>query len=110
MRLKAVHKVRHGAAFDVLFAVARPFLKKKLFERIRLHGYKFNDLHKEIAPEVLPEEYGGQAPPLDFEGFWKHLESYDDDYRKDSSYGYCRKQNAGDFATQAEIEDELTFF
>ncbi|KAH9369067.1 hypothetical protein HPB48_002587 [Haemaphysalis longicornis] len=76
--------------------------------QLRLHGVKFDNLHKEISPDVLPKEYGGQAPPLDFDGFWKGLESHDDDYRKDSSYGYTRRHDM-DFATEAEIEDELSF-
>lgn len=108
MRLKVAHVVRHGAAFDMLFALVRPFLKKKFVERIRLHGDKFDDLHKEIYPSVLPQEYGGQAPPLDFDGFWRDFESHDDDYREDSSYGYLTKSDI-DFATEAEIEEELSF-
>ncbi|XP_077563685.1 alpha-tocopherol transfer protein-like [Haemaphysalis longicornis] len=108
MRLKVAHNVRQGPAFDMLFALVRLLLKKKFVERLRLHGVKFDDLHKDLSPDVLPKEYGGQAPPLDFDGFWKGLESHDDDYRKDSSYGYTRRHDM-DFATEAEIEDELSF-
>ncbi|XP_050034694.1 alpha-tocopherol transfer protein-like [Dermacentor andersoni] len=108
MRLKAMHNVKQGLAFDTFFTLIRPFLKAKLAQRFILYGEKFEDLHKEIPPKVLPEEYGGQAPPVDFEGFWNDLESYDDEYRENNSYGYT-KTTKEDFATEAEIESQLTF-
>ncbi|KAH6930564.1 hypothetical protein HPB50_014730 [Hyalomma asiaticum] len=108
MRLKALHGVNQGKAFDVLLAIVRPFMKAKLLQRITLHGRNFGELHKEIPPKILPEEYGGQAPPVDFEGFWNELEGYDNEYQEENGYGYTRTKN-GDFATEAEIENELTF-
>ncbi|KAK8775046.1 hypothetical protein V5799_010420 [Amblyomma americanum] len=108
MRLKAMHHVRQSVGFDMFFTLVRPFLKTKLAERFRLFGEKYEDLHKEIPAKVLPEEYGGHAPAFDFEGFWSDLEAYDDEYRENNSYGYVRANN-GDFATDAEIEKELTF-
>ncbi|KAL3224609.1 hypothetical protein MRX96_026408 [Rhipicephalus microplus] len=59
VRLKVAHNVRQSYAFDVFHALVRPFIKQKLAERIRLHGYNFENLHKEISPMALPEEYGG---------------------------------------------------
>ncbi|KAH6930572.1 hypothetical protein HPB50_014738 [Hyalomma asiaticum] len=38
MRLKAMYAVREGAAFDVLFTLIKPFLKKKLAGRVRPSG------------------------------------------------------------------------
>ncbi|KAL3224608.1 hypothetical protein MRX96_026407 [Rhipicephalus microplus] len=108
MRLKAVYSVKQGLAFDTFFTMIRPFLKAKLVQRFILIGDKFEELHKEIPAKILPEEYGGQAPPLDFESFWNELEGCDDEYRENSSYGYARTSN-GDFATIAEIEHQLTF-
>ncbi|KAH7952467.1 alpha-tocopherol transfer protein-like [Rhipicephalus sanguineus] len=108
MRLEAVHTVRQGVAFDMFFTLIKPFLKSKLVQRFRLYGEKFEDLYKEIPPSVLPEEYGGQAPPPDFDGFWGELEGCEDEYRENSSYGYVRRQD-DNFATDAEIEDEVTF-
>lgn len=85
-------------------------LIRRAFEYLQfiLIGDKFEELHKEIPAKILPEEYGGQAPPLDFESFWNELEGCDDEYRENSSYGYARTSN-GDFATIAEIEHQLTF-
>lgn len=108
MRLKAVPTVNQGTAFDIFFTLIKPFMKTKLVERFHLYGQKFDELHKEIPASLLPEEYGGQAPSADFEGFWSHLETKADEYREDSAYGYVREHDRG-FATDAEIEEELTF-
>lgn len=108
MRLKAMHCVKQGLAFDTFFTIIRPFLKAKLVQRFFLNGENFEELHKEIPPKILPEEYGGQAPPVDFEGFWNEMDGYDDEYQENSRYGYTGNCN-GDFATVAEIENELTF-
>ncbi|KAL1422160.1 hypothetical protein MTO96_022374 [Rhipicephalus appendiculatus] len=91
MRLEAIHTVRQGVAFDMFFTLIKPFLKSKLIQRFRLYGEKFEDLHKEIPPSVLPEEYGGRGPPPDFDGFWGELEKHEDEYRENGSYGYVRK-------------------
>ncbi|KAH6930563.1 hypothetical protein HPB50_014729 [Hyalomma asiaticum] len=108
MRLKAMHCVKQGLAFDTFFTIIRPFLKAKLVQRFILNGENFEELHKDIPPKILPEEYGGQAPPIDFEGFWNELDGYEDEYQENSRYGYTRNCN-GDFATVAEIENQLTF-
>ncbi|KAH7946142.1 hypothetical protein HPB49_020622 [Dermacentor silvarum] len=108
MRLEAVHTVRQGVAFDMFFTLIKPFLKTKLIQRFRLYGEKFEALHKEVPPQILPEEYGGQAPPPDFDGFWSELERREDEYRENSSYGYVRRRDEN-FATDAEIENEATF-
>ncbi|XP_049525425.1 alpha-tocopherol transfer protein-like isoform X2 [Dermacentor silvarum] len=76
--------------------------------QIRLYGEKFDELHREISPDNLPEEYGGRAPPLDFEGYWKGLDKCEEDYRLDNSYGYIRTTR-GNFATEAEMEEAVTF-
>lgn len=108
IRLKAMYVVRHGAAFDMFFAIIKPFMKAKIIQRIRLYGEKFDELHREISPDNLPEEYGGRAPPLDFEGYWKGLDKCEEDYRLDNSYGYIRTTK-GNFATEAEMEEAVTF-
>ncbi|KAL1476069.1 hypothetical protein MTO96_036799 [Rhipicephalus appendiculatus] len=108
MRMKAMYALREGLAFDMLYALIKPFLKKKMTERFHPYGYDFKELHKHISPHILPEEYGGDAPPLDFDGFWKKLEAYEDDYKEDGSYGFVTIHD-NNFATDAEIENEVTF-
>ncbi|XP_077483823.1 alpha-tocopherol transfer protein-like isoform X2 [Amblyomma americanum] len=109
IRLKAMYAVRHGAAFDVFFAITKPFMKAKIIQRVRLFGERFEELHKEIPPQVLPAEYGGHGPPLDFDGFWSDLVNCEEaEYQEDNAYGYVRTSN-GDFATTEEMENEATF-
>ncbi|KAL1123714.1 hypothetical protein AAG570_001487 [Ranatra chinensis] len=59
LRVKAVHVLNQPFYFSALYAVFRPFLKKKLRKRIYLHGSDMSSLHKHIAPENLPVEWGG---------------------------------------------------
>ncbi|XP_054926884.1 clavesin-2-like isoform X1 [Dermacentor andersoni] len=107
MRMKAMYAVREGFAFDMVYALVRPFLKKKLADRFHPYGENFEELHKHIDPHVLPKEYGGDAPPLDFNEFWSKLEVNYDDYKEDRKYGYITNNQS--FATDAEIEKEVTF-
>ncbi|KAL1482204.1 hypothetical protein MTO96_033959 [Rhipicephalus appendiculatus] len=80
MRMKAAHIVRQHYAFDMLFAIIRPFIKAKLAERVHLHGANFEKLHEHISPVNLPAQYGGQGPPLDHDEFWKQVDDEEGDF------------------------------
>ncbi|KAK8766526.1 hypothetical protein V5799_006691 [Amblyomma americanum] len=108
-RLKMVHVVRQAHAFDVLYAIMKPFLKSKLAGRFRFHGHNFESLHKEISPENLPQQLGGLGPPLDYDGFWNEMNKLEKTFEAENRYGYSNKYN-GDFATNDEIEKDLDFF
>ena len=43
----------------------KPFLKKKMKERLHFHGYDYTAFHKVIDPEHLPESMGGNLPEVD---------------------------------------------
>ncbi|XP_075214786.1 alpha-tocopherol transfer protein-like [Lycorma delicatula] len=60
LRVKAVHVVNQPFYFNAIYAVFKPFLKKKLRKRIFLHGNDYESLHKHIDPEYLPEDWGGK--------------------------------------------------
>ncbi|KAH7952475.1 hypothetical protein HPB52_023632 [Rhipicephalus sanguineus] len=105
-RLKAFHVVRQTQAFDILYGIMKPFLKTKLTRRF--HGENFESLHKDISPEQLPAQFGGQAPPLDYDAFWNKMDELEDAFKGDNYYGYSKK-NIGDFATQEEVEEALEF-
>ncbi|XP_077561949.1 alpha-tocopherol transfer protein-like isoform X1 [Haemaphysalis longicornis] len=107
MRMKAVHFVRQSYAFDIFFALIRPFVKAKLAGRFQFHGTNFERLHEEISPKVLPEEYGGQGTPLDFEAFWRRLGEQEQEFTASSHFGYSTgKQD--DLPEKAEDGDERT--
>lgn len=107
-RLKAFHVVRQTQAFDILYGIMKPFLKNKLTRRFKFHGTNFESLHKDISPEQLPVQFGGQAPPLDYDAFWNKMDALEDVFKGDNHYGYSKK-NIGDFATQEEVEEALEF-
>ncbi|XP_054927043.1 alpha-tocopherol transfer protein-like [Dermacentor andersoni] len=108
MRLKVAHHVRQSYAFDVFFALARPFIKAKLAERLRLHGQNFESLHEEISPKQLPEEYGGQGPPIDPEECWKAVVAEEDYFAACSRFGYAANDQDDDVPAEPEPPLELT--
>lgn len=104
VRMKGLHIVRQSYAFDLLFALIRPFMKKKLVDRIHFHGMNFDTLHEEVPASILPEEYGGHGPPLDFEGFWKRLEKEEPSYVENNRYGYHGKTQLAMLEDNEEVE------
>ncbi|CAK8673740.1 unnamed protein product [Clavelina lepadiformis] len=65
MRYKESHVVNEGTFYDVIMAIVRPFLKKKLLDRIHLHGTNFKGIHEFIDPSILPPYLDGTGPDPD---------------------------------------------
>ncbi|KAH6930576.1 hypothetical protein HPB50_014742 [Hyalomma asiaticum] len=78
------------------------------YVQFKFHGESLESLHKHISPEELPPQFGGQAEPLDYDAFWNKMDKLEDAFKESNSYGYT-KTNTGDFATQEEVEEALTF-
>ncbi|KAH7945057.1 hypothetical protein HPB49_005645 [Dermacentor silvarum] len=109
MRLKAMHIVNQSYAFDMLYMLVRPVMKSKLIERFHLYGKSYDRLHEEIPSSVLPEEYGGQGPPLDYEAFWRRVDAEEELFAANNQFGYTRSTGDDNFPTDTEIFEELTF-
>ncbi|XP_077561973.1 alpha-tocopherol transfer protein-like isoform X3 [Haemaphysalis longicornis] len=88
MRLKAVHIIRESKAMDLLFVLLRPFIKRKLAQRIHFHGASYGKLYEDLPPSVLPEEYGGETEPYDCESFWNQMDSEEAAFVKNNEFGY----------------------
>lgn len=56
--------------------------------QIHFHGLDFEGLHRDIPPSKLPEEYGGQAPPLNFNAFWRRMDADENLFKENGRYGY----------------------
>ncbi|KAG0419093.1 hypothetical protein HPB47_004385, partial [Ixodes persulcatus] len=95
-RIKATHVVKESYTFDMAYAMVRPFISKKMADRIHVHGVNTEDLHKEVPVDILPKEYGGLGPDLDFEAFWNRLEQREEFFVENNRYGYTGKEICND--------------
>ncbi|KAG0418863.1 hypothetical protein HPB47_004515 [Ixodes persulcatus] len=75
LRIKGVYVVNNPALFELLFAVAKLFLKPKLLKRFRIIGRDYEKLHELIPRDRLPEEYGGTLDPFDYDDYERNLRS-----------------------------------
>jgi hypothetical protein len=56
---RGIFVVNQPRYMNFLWALVRPFMKKKLRERVHFIGTDVAAFHDFIDPEVLPEEFGG---------------------------------------------------
>lgn len=63
MRFKGFHVINGPArATKIVFQAFRPFLPKKVLERLHFHGSN-EQLHEFIPPAMLPDTLGGETGP-----------------------------------------------
>lgn len=94
LRVKAIHIVNQPFYFNALFAIFKPFLKQKLRRRINLHGTNMKSLHKHIAPESLPQEWGGTMSPYNAKPMTKLIMQHEDKLINWRQYGYKKEIKA----------------
>ncbi|XP_076242610.1 alpha-tocopherol transfer protein-like [Calliopsis andreniformis] len=77
VKLKEVHVVNVSPLVDTIVNFVKPFIKEKIRNRIFMHS-DMNTLYDYIPREILPEEYGGDAGPIQaiHETWIKKLEEY----------------------------------
>lgn len=63
VKLKEVHVINVSPFVDTIVNWVKPFLKEKIRNRIYVHS-NMEKLYEYIPKEMLPEEYGGQAGPV----------------------------------------------
>ncbi|XP_075218035.1 alpha-tocopherol transfer protein-like [Lycorma delicatula] len=64
VKLKEVHVVNVSPIVDTIINFVKPFLKEKIRNRIHVHN-ELETLYEFVPKDVLPEEYGGYAGPID---------------------------------------------
>ncbi|KAL0867916.1 hypothetical protein ABMA27_008594 [Loxostege sticticalis] len=86
VKLKEVHVVNASPLIDAVVTMIKPFLKEKIRNRIFIHT-EMESLQKYIPKDILPEEYGGDAGPVDVynEAWIKKLEDYTDWFKSEES-------------------------
>ncbi|CAH1953497.1 unnamed protein product [Acanthoscelides obtectus] len=67
-QLKRVHIINASYIFEKILAIAKPFMKKELFELIIAHppGMPWSELHEQYIPaSLLPSDLGGELPSVE---------------------------------------------
>ncbi|XP_063219070.1 clavesin-2 [Bacillus rossius redtenbacheri] len=84
VKLKEVHVVNVSPLVDTIINFAKPFLKEKIRKRIFVHPDGYESLYQYVPKDILPEEYGGYAGPLDaiHEKWVKKMEEYTDWFKE----------------------------
>ncbi|XP_054929884.1 alpha-tocopherol transfer protein-like isoform X2 [Dermacentor andersoni] len=95
LRIKAVYIINNPALFDLLFAIAKPFMKAKLVNRIRFFGYDLEELHSLVPDDVIPEEHGGTNESYDFDTIEEELKGEEKFFEKINAYGYRKEEKNG---------------
>lgn len=65
VRLKGIYFLNTPAVFEVVYAIAKPFLSAKLKSRIHFIGSDLSPLCGVIPSELIPEEFGGTRNAFD---------------------------------------------
>ncbi|GFY64679.1 alpha-tocopherol transfer protein-like [Trichonephila inaurata madagascariensis] len=88
IRHKAIHVINNTSIFSILFSVIKPFISKKMVERIHFHGDDLKSLHQYISPSVLPSEFGGTQGTFQNENFYKSLLDSEEEFIQRNKFGY----------------------
>ncbi|PNF20048.1 hypothetical protein B7P43_G05276 [Cryptotermes secundus] len=85
-----IHVVNTSSLLDKLVSIVYPLLGSGIKQHIHFHGQDWTSVHKFIPPEVLPEEYGGYKPQVDFPKMHKYLYDNEDKLMELFSLGYVK--------------------
>jgi len=65
MMIKGVHAVNNPRIVSYAYSLLRPFIPKKVKERLRMHGNDFASLHEYLPADILPTWLGGELSDED---------------------------------------------
>ncbi|KAM7292746.1 putative Sec14 cytosolic factor [Ixodes scapularis] len=93
LRIKGIYLVNNPEVFQLMYAVVKLFLNAKIIKRVHFIGRDYDQLHKFVPRELLPEEYGGTLDNYDYDEFERALLSTDTFFVELGKHGY-REQKA----------------
>nr|XP_002124926.1 alpha-tocopherol transfer protein-like [Ciona intestinalis] len=71
IRIMPIHILNESKVFSALFKLIQPFMKKKIKQKLRLHGNCFAELHDSVEKHLLPSCLGGTGPdPVEASAIW----------------------------------------
>lgn len=87
------HLINTGVLLNTMVSIVFPFLSPATKENIHFHKGDMKSLHKFIDPEILPVEYGGSRPSIDYEmAAAKYLDPNQERLSELLSYGYKKNK------------------
>ncbi|XP_035220022.1 clavesin-2-like isoform X2 [Stegodyphus dumicola] len=87
-RVKGLHVINEPSSVHYLCFIMCTFLSKKMKQRFHIHGDDVKSLHRYINPEVLPEELGGTAEPINPSKYQAFILSQEAYIQKLNQYGF----------------------
>ncbi|XP_033207692.1 clavesin-1-like isoform X2 [Belonocnema kinseyi] len=93
LRIRNIHVINQPYIVDMVFTLFKPFIREKSRSKIVFHGTNQNSLHQYIAPNYLPQNYGGtsKVPRVSGRQYFQLLVMGDKEYEAINSYGYNKK-------------------
>ncbi|XP_043247264.1 alpha-tocopherol transfer protein-like [Amphibalanus amphitrite] len=88
LRFKGFHFVFEPRVFYWAFAAVKPFLSKKLADRLYFHGSNLKSLHAHFPRDSLPAQLGGSAPGYGGEELARQLLDSEHYFAEHNRYGY----------------------
>jgi len=90
--LHALHVVNNSNVFEAAVNFFMKFTSKDYKEKIQVHGDNLSSLHKCVPPELLPNEFGGTAGPMDTQPISKKIMAASDKLVKFMECDYDQKK------------------
>ncbi|XP_077559986.1 alpha-tocopherol transfer protein-like [Haemaphysalis longicornis] len=93
VRIKGFYVTNNPAIFDILFAIAKVFMKAKLVSRTRLFGYDLSKLHGLVPDDLIPEADGGSFESFNYDKLEEDLQTATALFNDMDRYGYATAQS-----------------
>ncbi|XP_067006937.2 clavesin-1 [Anabrus simplex] len=91
------HIINSSMLVNTAFSLMSPFMNKTIKDHVFFHYDDYEVLHKHVNPEILPEEYRGTGPALDYDAVYERfIYNQEDIFQQLLQEGYVaeeKKQN-----------------
>ena len=83
IRFRAAHLLNEGRVYDAIMKLMRPFMSKKMLDRVKCHGRDMDSVHEFIEKRWLPPYLNGDGATCEAMGEkWREILS--EDWPKDT--------------------------